>query len=108
MCKFLGKNLNESQLDAIIEHCSFENMKQNSSVNYEWNKMLGLFSSNGTFFRKGQIGDWLNYFSPKTSQEMDRIVKADLKYKKKFDFGISEEDMEKIHKAAEININKIE
>ncbi len=83
-------------------------MKQNSSVNYEWNKMLGLFSSNGTFFRKGQIGDWLNYFSPKTSQEMDRIVKADLKYEKKFDFGISEEDMEKIHKAAEININKIE
>ena len=108
MCTFLGKNLNESQLDAIIEHCSFENMKQNSSVNYEWNKMLGIFSKDGTFFRKGQIGDWLNYFSPKASQEMDRIVKNDLKYKRKFDFGISDEDMEKIYQAAEIKTNKIE
>ena len=101
MCTFLGKSLNDSQLDAIVEHTSFNNMKQNSSVNYEWNKVLGIFSKEGEFLRKGQIGDWLNHFSPKESKEIDEFVTKNLKYQREFDFGISHEDMQKIYAAAE-------
>ncbi len=101
LCSFLDKKYNDSQLDAIIDWCSFKNMKENKSVNYEWNKALGIFSPEGEFFRKGQVGDWLNHFSPKESMAMDQLVANQLNYKHKFDYGISDEDLAKIYVAAD-------
>ena len=55
--RFLGKDLSPETLDAITEHCSFDNMKTNPMTN-----MDSLFSGNAderkekqpsTFFRKG-------------------------------------------------------
>ena len=100
LCDFLGKKLDEKQMDAIIEWCSFDNMKKNPSVNYEWNKTLGIFAKEGEFFRKGQVGDWLNHFKSKQSKRLDDVVHSQLKYKQKFDYGISEEDLNKIYSTA--------
>ena len=37
-------------------------------------------------FRKGQIGDWKNYFTEEMSKKIDEIVANKLTYKKPFRF----------------------
>jgi hypothetical protein len=97
LCEFLNKPLTESQLNAIVEWCSFENMKRNPSVNYDWYKTLGLFRKEGDFFRKGVIGDWLNYYSRDDSVKLDSVLEKNLNYKTKFNYGISDKDLSKIY-----------
>lgn len=97
MAKFLGKELSESQVESIVKWCSFDSMKQNKSINYEWYKEIGLFRKDGHFFRKGEIGDWLNYFSKEDSLRLDSKLGDSLGYQRKFNFGISDEDLNKIY-----------
>lgn len=40
-----------------------------------------------TFFNKGKIGNWKNYFTQEQSDEMDRIIEENLKYKKQIFYG---------------------
>jgi hypothetical protein len=97
LAKFLNKELSDAQVKSIIEWCSFDNMKKNPTVNYEWYKEIGLFKKDGAFFRKGKIGDWLNGLSKEQSIELDRVLEKNLKYERKFDYGISDEDLKKIY-----------
>ena len=69
-------------------------------VNYGWNKVMGLYRKDGEFFRKGKIGDWLQYFSRTQSKEYDSIVKENLSYEMKLDYGVSDEDLIKIYDAS--------
>ena len=52
---FLGKTLDQAQLQKIVDHCSFKNMKTNPTTNYSWLQDLGFAKKNGeaVFFRKG-------------------------------------------------------
>lgn len=50
IAKFLEKPLSESQLKQLEQHCSLDNMRNNDSVNYSWNR--GIWSD-GEFLRKG-------------------------------------------------------
>ncbi len=70
-------------------------------VNYEWNKVMGLFHKDGEFFRKGKIGDWLQHYSTTLSKEADLMIKNNLKYSGQIDYGISEENLQKIYSASE-------
>jgi hypothetical protein len=98
LCRFLGKNLDDKKLEAVISWCSFENMKSNPAVNYDWYKEIGLFRKDGNFFRKGKIGDWLNHFDLDLSKQFDQAVEKNLVYKaKNIDFGISDADLDKIY-----------
>jgi hypothetical protein len=97
LAKFLGKDLSSEQVKSIVEWCSFESMKKNPTVNYEWYKDLGLFKKDGAFFRKGKIGDWLNCLSREQSMELDQVLEKNLKYGRKFEYGISDEDLTKIY-----------
>lgn len=99
LAEYLGKNITDDQIKSIIDWCSFENMKNNPAVNYEWYKELGLYKKNGHFFRKGKIGDWLNHFAMDDSQKIDDIVENKLQSKLKFNYGISDEDVKKIYAA---------
>ena len=51
---FLGKKLTDEQVTNIKEHCRFENMKENSAVNY-FRTELGVVDSEGSkqMLRKG-------------------------------------------------------
>jgi hypothetical protein len=73
-------------------------MKDNKSVNYEWYKEYGLFNKNGSFFRKGEIGDWLNYFSKDMSVIFDKTIEKNLKEKFNFNYGINDDILVKIYK----------
>jgi hypothetical protein len=72
-------------------------MRANPTVNYEWYKEIGLFRKNGAFFRKGEVGDWLNCLTKKQSLALDEALEKNLKYERKFNYGISDEDLQKIY-----------
>lgn len=53
---FLDKPLSDKDVQYIMLHCSFDNMKKNENVNYEWMRHLGVWDNsdkNNTFIRKG-------------------------------------------------------
>ncbi|KOB70912.1 Retinol dehydratase [Operophtera brumata] len=49
---FLGKDLTQDQMERLCEHLSFDNFKNNLSVNYEDLREFGLLDSRETFIRK--------------------------------------------------------
>lgn len=60
---FFGFSLTEAQVQQISEGSTFNAMKQ-SSANSHGN--MG-----DVIFRKGEVGDWKNHFTPEQSREMD-------------------------------------
>ena len=77
VARFLGKELKNEE--AIIDHLSFKKMKDNTSVNNDVVKKQGLFSHDGNFMRKGEIGDWKNYFTEEMNKRMDEAVNKHFK-----------------------------
>lgn len=65
IAEFFGRNLTEDEINSIAEHCSFQHMIENPSVNYSHWDDLGLRKKGeAKFLRKGVVGDWRNYISP--------------------------------------------
>ena len=53
MARFLGKDLSEDQLNRLMEHLKFENIRKNEAVNNESGKKMGMMNEDGNFIRKG-------------------------------------------------------
>ncbi|XP_069742892.1 amine sulfotransferase-like [Narcine bancroftii] len=70
LCDFLGKKLDEDKLEMVVEECSFKAMLANPMANY---KHIPNKNPNGTFLRKGIIGDWKNHFTVAQSERFDKI-----------------------------------
>ncbi|KAH8028951.1 hypothetical protein HPB51_020878 [Rhipicephalus microplus] len=71
--QFLGRPLGPDALAAVVNHCSFDQMKNNNMVNREVLPISDLFDmTQSKFMRKGIIGDWKNYFTPEQSESFDR------------------------------------
>ncbi|XP_016548759.2 cytosolic sulfotransferase 12 [Capsicum annuum] len=75
-CPFSIEEENQGVVDQILRMCSFENLS-----NLEVNKN-GKSSSIGieykVFFRKGEIGDWKNYFTKEMSAKLNHIIEQKL------------------------------
>ena len=54
LCKFLDCQLSREQIEVLVEHVNFDNMKKNPNINP---------TGKTGFFRKGIVGDWKNTFS---------------------------------------------
>ncbi|KAM4591358.1 sulfotransferase 6B1 [Odontesthes bonariensis] len=67
---FFGFSLTEAQVQQIAGESTFNAMKQ-SSANSHGN--LG-----NVIFRKGEVGDWKNHFTPEQSREMDEAFNKHL------------------------------
>lgn len=70
LAEFLGKNYSDDVIDKISDHCSFAKMKENPRCN-----MAGMPAYDQTisqFHRKGQPGDWKNYFTAKQNKEFNK------------------------------------
>ena len=111
----MGKEYNDDQIKAVVDFCSFDKLKKSpafeakmrpgdftkgimdlkidenkseteakSEVKPEAKKMKEL-----KIFRKGEVGDWKNYFSEEMSKRLDEVVKANLTYKKPFKYELS-------------------
>ncbi len=72
MAKFLQKDLNDEQVAKLVKHLSFDEMKNNKTVNFE--SVVTDFSADGKFMRKGQVGDWKNYFTDAMNRRMDEVI----------------------------------
>jgi len=73
VCQFLGKTLSLDAIAGIIQHLKFDNMSQNTMVNYKGTSVFNMDIS--PFMRNGKIGDWKNYFSEEQSDAIDKRYK---------------------------------
>lgn len=62
-------------------------MKQNPMTNYENYKEMGLFSQEGSFMRKGKIGDWKSHFTQAESDRLDLLLDKNLQFRQDFNYG---------------------
>ena len=71
----VGVSLTPEALEKIDAFAKFENYKKKSTVNKPipmWNE------GKGEFVRKGQVGDWVNMFSPELTSEYDSWIREEL------------------------------
>ena len=79
VAKFLGKQVTDEKVEALVDHLSFKKMKNNSAVNREDRKATKVFTNNGNFMRKGEVGDWKNYFTDEMNKRMDEAIEKHFK-----------------------------
>merc|ERR1712115_43858 len=67
LCEFLEHPLNTTQIESLIPHLQFDNMKAN----------VNAYPSPGcprNFLRKGEVGDWKNFFSPSMVEDWEEWI----------------------------------
>lgn len=84
--KFLGKNLSEEVLDTICHHTNFKVMKENPMANYSTVPNILLDQNLSPFMRKGEVADWMNYFTESQNKMFNmeyekRMKGTDLKFR---------------------------
>lgn len=77
--EFLGKDLSEEQLDSVVKHSTFTNMRKIPQANYEQVPGELLNHHQGKFMRKGTIGDWKNHFTVAQNERFDEVFKQEMK-----------------------------
>ena len=55
-------------MERIANQISFNAMKKNETVNYSW-----VNGMKGEFIRKGEVGDWKNYFTEEQNNRLDSL-----------------------------------
>ena len=71
---FLPEEENKAVLQELVKLCRFENLTNldvNKDVTRNWERPI----SSSDFFRKGQVGDWVNHLTPKMAEILDQITK---------------------------------
>ncbi|KAJ8725832.1 hypothetical protein PYW08_004015 [Mythimna loreyi] len=76
---FFGKQLNEEQINRLCDHLSFENFKNNESVNYENLRGAGVLAKGEAIIRKGKSGGWRAYFDDEMTQQAERWIEDNLR-----------------------------
>jgi len=71
VAEFLGKELSDIQIEAIVSHSSFGQMRSNPMTNAAAMRKV---PGEGEFMRKGQVGDWVNYFTEEQNQRMEQWI----------------------------------
>ncbi|XP_078504639.1 amine sulfotransferase-like [Lissotriton helveticus] len=77
---FVGKDLDDQTVDAIVEQATFKNMKNDPLANYEY---VGPEATKPpkkiNFLRKGTIGDWKNVMTVAQNEKFDKIFQEKMK-----------------------------
>ena len=84
MAEFLGKSLSQSTIDLIVEKTSFKSMQNNpdTNVSREQIRKEGFIKSflrdkqevGVEMVRKGEVGDWKNYFTVAQNEAFDELI----------------------------------
>ncbi|CAG9759667.1 unnamed protein product [Ceutorhynchus assimilis] len=75
--QFLEKDITEDQLDKLVHHLSFESMRQNPAVNYDWLvKLSHMFKPDkdktNSFMRQGKVGAFKETLTPELIERFDK------------------------------------
>ena len=68
IAKFIGKELPPEIVERIVKQTSFDAMKKDEKANYSW-----IHGIKGDFIRKGEVGDWKNYFTEEQNKRLDSL-----------------------------------
>ena len=68
IAKFIGKELPPEIVERIVKQTSFNVMKKDEMLNYSW-----INGIKGDFIRKGEVGDWKNYFTEEQNKQLDSL-----------------------------------
>ena len=82
IAEFLDKSLSDDQVALIVEKTSFTSMKKNPNINHTINpkkQQMFLPDRGSDIVRKGEIGDWKNYFTVAQNEEFDRLIEEQLR-----------------------------
>ena len=69
IAKFLSCDLSDKVIDAIVEKSTFKTMAKN--INSAMEGRPGWKSDRSALLRKGEVGDWVNYFSKEQSEYVE-------------------------------------
>lgn len=69
--QFLGRQPTEELVDKIVQHTSFQEMKNNPSTNYTTVPDEIMNQKVSPFMRKGIAGDWKNHFTVALNEKFD-------------------------------------
>ncbi|XP_004239453.1 cytosolic sulfotransferase 12-like [Solanum lycopersicum] len=70
-CPFSIKEENCGIVDEILRMCSFKSL---SNLEVNTTGKLSTGEENKVFFRRGEIGDWKNYFTREMSEKLNNII----------------------------------
>jgi len=85
LASFLDIQTDSQLIETVVRLSSFQSMTSNETTNFDW---IPQKADKPKHFRKGDIGDWRNHFSPEQSQQMDAIFMKKMKGSDlQFDFG---------------------
>ena len=74
-CPFSIEEEANGVLDEILRLCSFDNLR-NLEVNQNGKLPNGI--ETGAFFRRGEVGDWVNFLTPEMIEKLDSITEEKL------------------------------
>ncbi|CAH4037214.1 sulfotransferase 1C4-like [Pieris brassicae] len=79
VCDFFGKKYSDDQIAKLCDHLTFDNFKNNPSVNFDLMKKIGLMHTDKEFVRKGKTGGWREYFDEEMTAEADKWIEENLR-----------------------------
>ena len=76
ICTFLGVTPDDEVVRSVVERTKLKNMQKNPYTNMENNAS---FPGMKNFIRKGEVGGWVEYFTPEQNEYMDNLIATRLK-----------------------------
>ena len=74
IAKFIGVEPSRDLVALVTEKTSFQNMKTDQTANHRWlEEKLLMPGSEGSYIRKGVIGDWKNHFTVEQNEQFEKM-----------------------------------
>uniref|UniRef100_A0A0E0MEF2 Sulfotransferase n=1 Tax=Oryza punctata TaxID=4537 RepID=A0A0E0MEF2_ORYPU len=79
IAEFIGQPFSDVEKEAgivesIIDLCSFQSLKASGANNAGFRRVVNVEVPNESFFRKGTVGDWVNYVTPEMAENLDNFL----------------------------------